>query len=138
MSVITTPHLNFRGAAREALEFYHSVFGGDLLIVSNQDVGSVERPEEAQQVKFGQVIAESGFRIMAYDVPSSLAYDRGNRSVFVSVRGDSVEEITELWTRLVEGATVIEPLAPSLFAAAYGMAEDSYGVTWVLDAVSAG
>lgn len=27
MSVITTPHLNFRGAAREALEFYHSVFG---------------------------------------------------------------------------------------------------------------
>lgn len=137
MSVVTTPHLNFRGNAREALEFYHSVFGGQIFVLSNAEAHSAETPEEAEQVKFGQVVGDNGFRIMAYDVPASIEYDRGSRSFFVSVRGESVEEITELWGRLVEGSTIIEPLAPSFFAPAYGMVQDRFGVTWVLDVSAA-
>jgi PhnB protein len=30
MTVRLNPYLNFRDTAREALEFYHSVFGGEL------------------------------------------------------------------------------------------------------------
>lgn len=30
MSVTTTTHLNFRGQAREALQLYASVFGGEV------------------------------------------------------------------------------------------------------------
>ena len=44
MTVLTTPHLNFRGDARAALEFYHSVFGGQIVLVTNQDAFSVETP----------------------------------------------------------------------------------------------
>ena len=32
MSVSVVTHLNFSGEARQALEFYHSVFGGQLMI----------------------------------------------------------------------------------------------------------
>lgn len=133
MTVITTPHLNFRGDARAALEFYHSVFGGRLMVLSNEDGHSVETPEEAQQVKFGQVVGESGFQVMAYDIPASISYDQGDKSLFVSVRGDSTEEITELWGGLVKGSTIIEDLAPSFFSPAYGMLKDAFGVVWVLD-----
>jgi PhnB protein len=133
MTIDVTPHLNFRGDARAALEFYHSVFGGQLIVLSNDDAHSTERPEEAQQVKFGQVLSENGFRIMAYDVPASQSYDQGDKSLFVSVRGGSVDEVTELWGRLAEGSTVIEPLGPSFFSPAYGMLKDAYGVVWVMD-----
>lgn len=133
MTVVTTPHLNFRGDARAALEFYHSVFGGQLSAVTNADFGSAELPEEAQQIKFGQVIGDNGFQVMAYDVPSSLSYDQGDKSLFVSVRSDSAQEITELWGKLTEGSTIISDLAPSQFSPAYGMLQDRYGVTWILD-----
>lgn len=133
MSVVTTPHLNFRGTAKAALDFYHSVFGGQLIALTNADTYSAEIPEEADQIKFGQVIGETGFQLMAYDVPSSVPYDQGEKSVFVSVRGDSAEEITALWGKLKEGSTILSDLAPSQFSPAYGMLKDPFGITWVLD-----
>lgn len=133
MSVITTPHLNFRGEARAALEFYQSVFGGQLVLVTNEQAFSVDHADEAQQIKFGQVIGSNGFQIMAYDVPASVPYDQGEKSLFVSVRGDSAAEIAELWNRLSAGSTIISELAPSAFSPAYGMLKDAFGVVWVLD-----
>lgn len=133
MTVITTPHLNFRGQARAALEHYHAVFGGQLVVVTNEEARSVESPEEAQQVKFGQVVGPDGFQIMAYDVPSSVSYDQGDKSVFVSVRGDSAEEISDLWGRLAQGSTVLADLGPAGFSPLYGMLRDAFGVVWVLD-----
>ncbi|MEA9984178.1 VOC family protein [Subtercola sp. RTI3] len=133
MTITTTPHLNFRGNARAALEFYHSVFGGQLVVLTNEQAHSTQTPAEAQQVKFGQVVGDSGFQIMAYDVPASVSYEQGDKSLFVSVRGTSAEQIIELWGRLSAGSTVIEDLAPSFFSPAYGMLKDSFGVVWVLD-----
>ena len=34
MSVSTVAHLNFTGDARQALTFYHSVFGGQIMIAT--------------------------------------------------------------------------------------------------------
>jgi len=133
MTVVTTPHLNFRGNASAALEFYHSVFGGQLIAFTNEQLSSVELPEEATQIKFGQVIGANGFQVMAYDVPSSISWDQGEKSLFVSVRGDDASEITELWGKLAVGSTIVSDLAPSAFSPAYGMLKDAFGVTWVLD-----
>jgi PhnB protein len=40
MSIAVTNHINFRGEARKALEFYKSVFGGDIAIVTYEDAHS--------------------------------------------------------------------------------------------------
>ena len=133
MSVSVTNHLNFRGDARAALEFYQSVFGGDLTIVTYKDAQNVQAPSEANQVMWGQVAAKNGFRVMAYDVPSRMPWDEGKNAFFVSVRGDSDKEITALWEKLSVGATVAQPLAPSGWSPLYGMLKDRFGVVWVLD-----
>lgn len=39
MSITSTAHLNFRGDARQALEFCHSVFGGQLVIATYGQFG---------------------------------------------------------------------------------------------------
>ena len=128
-----TNHLNFRGDARAALEFYQSVFGGDITIITYKDAQNVQDPSEADQVMWGQVTAPNGFRVMAYDVPSRTPWDEGNNAFFVSVRGDSIKEIAALWEKLSDGATVAQPLAPSGWALLYGMLADRFGITWVLD-----
>ncbi|QFG23596.1 VOC family protein [Actinomadura sp. WMMB 499] len=133
MSVNAVAHLNFRGDAREALTFYQSVFGGDLAVITYKDTGNVQDPAEADQVTWGQVDADNGFRVMAYDVPSAMAWDQGQNAFFVSVRGETAEEIAGYWEKLSDGGSVVQPLGPSQWAPLYGMLKDRFGVTWVLD-----
>ncbi|RJL35717.1 VOC family protein [Bailinhaonella thermotolerans] len=133
MSVTTTTHLNFRGAAREALDFYRSVFGGRAVAITYEDANAVQDESEAGWVMWGEVTAANGFHVMAYDVPSRLPWNQGENPFFVSVRGDDAEEIRALWGRLAEGSTVVRPLEPARWAPLYGMLTDRFGVTWVLD-----
>src|SRR5689334_13463067 len=60
MSVTTTTHLNFRGAAREALDFYRSVFGGRTVAVTYKDAGAVRDESEADWVMWGEVTGDDG------------------------------------------------------------------------------
>ncbi|MFF5716594.1 VOC family protein [Streptomyces buecherae] len=166
MSLTTTPHLNFRGDARAALDFYQSVFGGRATVVTyadaaaasgltdannpadtpntpdatdTADANNATDPAEGQWVMWGEVVAADGFRVMAHDVPSGMPWEHGHNSFFVSVRGDDTEEIGARWDRLAAdatGSTVLHPLAPAPWAALYGMVRDRFGVVWVLDVVS--
>lgn len=136
MTIDVTPHLNFRGTAREALEFYRSVFGGELTVITYADMGNTDAAT-ADHVVWGQVASADGFRLMAYDVYPHLPLDRGQDPFFVSVRGTDAAELQGYWERLAEGATVHQQLAPSQWAPLYGQLTDRFGITWVLDIAAA-
>ena len=136
MSIKTVTHLNFRGEARAALDFYQTVFGGEQMLISYRDAGNVQEEAEAEQIMWGQVASEGGFHVMAYDVPSRTPLDAGENAFFVSVRGKSAEEISAYWDKLSQGASVVQPLAPAGWSALYGMLKDRFGVVWVLDVES--
>jgi PhnB protein len=146
MAITTTTHLNFRGDARPALEFYQSVFGGHLTVVAYGDFGMPKELPDADKVVFGQVTADNGFSIMAYDVPSqapaaapAATTTRENgmtltgERFFVSVRGETADEVSALWDKLSDGAEIIEKYGPSQWAPGFGMLTDRFGVTWILD-----
>jgi PhnB protein len=148
MTITTTTHLNFRGTARSALEFYQQVFGGNLVVATYGDFGMPEEAPGADKIVFGAVESDSGFRVMAYDVPGTDSTDASliagstrrengatitDRTFFVSVRGETLDEVTGYWTALTAGGEVIEPLAASAWSPGFGMATDRFGVTWVLD-----
>ena len=133
MTVQATTHLNFRGQAREALGFYHSVFGGAQTIVTYRDLGAPHDTSQAEQVIWGEVVSDAGFRVMAYDVQTAKAWDPGENAFYVSLRGTAAEEITAYWKALREGATILQPLAPAAWSPLYGMLKDRFGITWVLD-----
>ncbi|WP_409462805.1 VOC family protein [Amycolatopsis sp. GA6-003] len=144
MAVHAVAHLNFRGEARAALEFYRSVFGGEIQVATYGDFGMPQDAPGADQVVFGQVVGENGFQVMAYDVPGAAApapvgeTSRENgmtittERFFLSVGGDSVDEVGECWKKLAEDATVIEPFGPSRWSPGFGMLRDRFGVTWIL------
>lgn len=134
MTITTTTHLNFRGDARAALDFYRSVFGGRLTAFTYREAHNVQDPSEADQLMWGQVQGDNGIHLMAYDVPARMPYDQGTNSLFVSVRGDDVDEIRSCWTGLSAGATIVSDLAPAPWGTPlYGMLRDRFGVVWVLD-----
>ncbi|PWD51607.1 bleomycin resistance protein [Serinibacter arcticus] len=133
MSIAVTPHLNFRGDARAALEHYRDAFGGELAIATHGEAGPVEDPSEVDLVIWGQVAAPSGFRIMAFDVPAARPWDQGVASFFVSVRTTDGAELAASFEVLAQDGTVVVPLGPSPWSPLYGMVTDRFGVTWVLD-----
>ena len=136
MSVNTVAHLNFRGDARLALEFYQSVFNGELRIVTYAEMGNIQEPSEAHQVVWGQVTSASGVNLMAFDVPARLPWNRGERSFYLSLRGNDPDEIARYWEKLSANATVLQPLGPSPWAPLYGMLTDQFGISWVVDIAS--
>ena len=133
MSIKTTTHLNFRGDARAALDFYHTVFGGEKTVVTYEGANASQDPSTADQIMWGQVMADNGFHVMAYDVPPFMAWEPGANAYFVSVRGESNEEVTKFWEGLSDGAEIVQPLGPAAWAPLYGMLKDRFGVVWVLD-----
>ena len=137
MTIQTTTHLNFRGQAREAINFYCSVFGGERTIVTYGDLGATQGASRAEHVIWGQVASDVGFRIMAYDVQPEKPWNPGENAFYVSVRGDSSEEIIMRWERLRVGASVLQPLGPSAWSPLYGMLTARFGVTWVMDVTGA-
>jgi PhnB protein len=69
---------------------------------------------------------------MAYDVPTGLSWDRGDRAFFVSLQSGEAEELSTFWKQLAEGASIEQDLAPSAWSPLYGMLTDKFGVTWAL------
>jgi len=142
MSLNAVAHLNFHGQAREALEFYQSVFGGQLTVATYADFGMPAELPGAAHIVFG---------VMAYDVPGehtpatpgAPTTHRENGTTitkepfFLSVGGESIDEVTPVWEGLAKGATVIEAFGPAPWAPAFGMLADRFGVTWIVD-VAAG
>ena len=133
MSIQTTAHINFRGDARAALEFYRSVFDGEMTIATYADIHAVEAPSQVDQVAWGQVTAPSGFRVMAYDVQPSRVFNPGENSFYIALHDTDAAEISARWDALAAGATIATPLAPAQFAPLYGMLTDRFGVTWIVD-----
>ena len=67
------PYLNFNGTARQALEFYHSVFGGDLALTTFGEFGAAGSPD-ADRIMHGMLTTDAGYTIMAADVTSGMEY----------------------------------------------------------------
>ncbi len=144
MTLQTTTHLNFRGDARAALEFYQSVFGGHAVINTYADFGMPSDAPGADKVVFGLVVAENGFRVMGYDIPGQLGGSiagggssrRENnvtitdQALFVSIGSDTLDELQSYWNALSSDAVIVEPLAASAWSAGFGMLTDRFGVTW--------
>jgi PhnB protein len=144
MTIQTTTHLNFRGDARAALDFYQSVFGGHTVISTYADVGMPLDSPGADNVVFGLVASDNGFRVMAYDIPGETggtltggtSTRRENnttvtdQALFVCINADTLDEARGYWDGLVDRATVVEPLAASAWSAGFGMLTDRFGVTW--------
>ncbi|MEN0127910.1 MAG: VOC family protein [Brevundimonas sp.] len=128
------PYLGFRDNARAALEFYASVFGGELTISTFGEFHASEDPAEVDKVMHGQLTAPGGLVLMASDTPNSMDYSPGS-AISVSLSGSTAEaaELKSYWDGLAEGATITMPLGVASWGDTFGMLVDRFGVSWLVN-----
>lgn len=127
------PYLNFAGNAREALEFYNSVFDGKLDVITFRAFGGAGQPESEQDgVMHGSVTLPNGDLLMASDVPASMGEVSQGNSTSVMVGVGSIEEAERIFRGLSAGGTVGMDIGETDFAERYGAFTDRFGINWMV------
>ena len=131
MSVTLNPYISFDGDARAALEFYHSVFGGELRTNTFGEYGMAERGV-ADKLMHGQLTTPDGFTLMAADTPPGMPYEPGT-AITVSLSGDEDAKLRGWWDGLAAGGTVTMPLEKQMWGDLYGSCKDRFGIDWMVN-----
>jgi PhnB protein len=132
MPTTLNPYLSFRDNAREAMEFYQSVFGGELTVSTFADFHASEDPAEQDKVMHSQLTSPGGLVLMGSDTPNSMDYTPGS-SISVSLSGDDEAELTGYYEKLAGSGTVTEPLAKAPWGDSFGMCVDRFGTNWLVN-----
>ena len=130
MSAVLNPYLNFRGNARQAMEFYQSVFGGDLTVNTFAEYQLAEDPSENENLMHSQLETDAGFTLMGSDVPASRELSPNGS---ISLSGDDEPLLRGYWDKLADGAQIVEPLAKAQWGDSFGMLVDKNGVFWLVN-----
>ena len=127
-----SPYLAFRSNAREAMEFYQSVFGGELYVSTFGDIPHMtDDPAERDLVMHAQLTTSEGFAIMGSDTPARNEY-REPAGVSLSVNGDDAEVLQRYWDALSAEGTVTMPYDTPPWGGRFGMVVDKYGFPWMV------
>jgi PhnB protein len=132
MSTQLNPYLSFRDNAREAMEFYRSVFGGELTISTFAEFEASDDPAEQGKVMHSMLTTDSGLVLMASDTPNRMDYTAGS-NFSMSLSGENEPELRRYWELLSDGGTVAMPLGPAPWGDTFGMCTDKYGVNWLIN-----
>ena len=127
------PYLNFNGNARQALEFYTSVFGGNLNVSTFAEFGMAEAAV-ADKIMHGQLETEAGYTLMAADAPPGME-SQGMHGFGVSLSGDDADAdaLRGYWDKLSDGGTVTMPMQKQAWGDEFGMCTDKFGVPWLVN-----
>lgn len=126
-----TPYLAFNGNCREAMEFYKTVFGGELHL---QTFG--QAPVDASEEDKGRImhaeLRAADLVLMASDGMPDRPVTFGD-SVSLSVHPQSKEETEKLFNKLAVGGQVTMPLQDTFWGAYFGMLIDKFGIHWLFN-----
>lgn len=132
MNTRLNPYLSFRDTAKEAMEFYQSVFGGELVLSTFGEFHASEDPAEQDKIMHGMLTTDNGLTLMGSDTPNSMEYTTGT-NYSVSLSGDNDAELSGYWQKLSAGGTVTMPLDKAPWGDSFGMCIDKFGVTWLVN-----
>lgn len=129
------PYIGFLDNAREAMEFYQSVFGGQLDVNTFGDFGAASEGTEADKVMHAQLETPQGYTLMASDTPAGMEHKPGN-TISVSLSGAEDDGLTEQFDKLADGGTVTMPLEKQMWGDTFGMCVDRFGISWMVNIAS--
>ncbi|WP_374314560.1 VOC family protein [Microbacterium sp.] len=129
------PYISFDGNAREAMEYYRTVFGGTLQMDTFEEFpmdGMTD--DQLQLIMHAQLETPAGFTLMGADTLPGMPFEAGAR-ITISLSGASSDEVAlrGCWDALARHGTVTMPLETAPWGAAFGGLVDRYGVQWFVN-----
>jgi PhnB protein len=126
------PYLSFKNNAREAIEFYKTVFGGKLTLSTFKEYHMSKDPSEDNKIMHAMLEADNGMTLMAADTPNEMGYQSGS-NISVSLSGDNEAELKTYFQKLAQGGQVAMPLEKAPWGDSFGMCTDKFGVSWMVN-----
>ena len=125
-------YLSFKDNARQAMEFYRSVFGGKLTLSTFEEYHAAQDPAEGNKIMHAVLEAENGITFMASDTPSRMEFHPG-ANVSLSLSGDDEKELRGYFDKLSSGGQVTMPLEKAAWGDTFGMCTDRFGMGWMVN-----
>ncbi len=114
------------------MEFYRTVFGGELTLMTFAEGGMADDPADKDKIMHGQLVAPNGYWLMGADTPGHMEFKPGN-TMSVSLSGDDDAELRGYWQKLIDGGTINVPLEIAPWGDAFGMLVDKFGISWLVN-----
>jgi PhnB protein len=127
-------YLNFPGQCEEAFQFYEQLFGGKiegLFRYEGSPMVSHMPPDWGQKIMHIRLVAGNS-ELMGSDAPPGQGSGPAKRFC-MSIGLNDTEEAKRIFTGLTEGGSVQMPLAPTFWAALFGMGVDRFGIPWMVN-----
>ncbi|HVV26243.1 MAG TPA: VOC family protein [Candidatus Saccharimonadales bacterium] len=129
MSEVTvTPYIYFKGQAREAMEFYKSVFGGTLDVVSYADMPDVEGVDKDWLMHAALYGGDA--HLFASDTTGASAKAA---KIELALGGDNELRLREIFGKLSEGGEIKRPIQKEAWGDLFGALQDKYGIEWMVN-----
>jgi len=126
------PYIGFEDNAREAMEFYKTVFGGKLDLTTFKESHASSDPGEDHKIMHAMLEAENGIAFMASDTPKGMEH-QASSNISLSLSGDDETELRGYWDKLSVGGRIIMPLEKAPWGDTFGMVVDKFGIRWMVD-----
>jgi PhnB protein len=125
------PYIFFQGNAKEAMEFYKGVFGGELNLTSYADMPGMPNADGAKNDWLMHASLEGGaVKLMASDTTEASPVAK---KVSLSLGGTDEAKMREIFDALSAGGKVFSELKKETWGDIFGSFTDKYGVEWMMN-----
>ena len=125
-----SPYINFQGNAREAMEFYHKVLGGTLVLRTTNEKGAPKAAGPGDRITHAQLNAD-GARIFGVDGHPNYPAKVGE-NVALALGDTDKARLTKIFHDLAEGGQTKMPLTQQPGGVEVGYLLDKFGINWVV------
>jgi PhnB protein len=132
MSTLLNPYIAFKDNTRQAMEFYQSVFGGELKMNTFKEFNASMFPADDNLIMHAELKAGNGLMLMASDTSERMEYKPGT-NISMSLSGENADELRGYFNKLSAGGMVSMPLEKQVWGDVFGMVTDKFGVGWMVN-----
>ena len=132
MSTQLNPYLSFKSNAREAMEFYKSVFGGELKMNTFKEYHASQTPSEDNLIMHAELNAGEGLTFFGSDTPERMEFRPGT-NISMSLTGENEDELKAYFSKLSADGMIGMPLEKAIWGDTFGMCTDKFGIAWMVN-----
>lgn len=136
-NISISPYLQMNGNCAEAVEFYRSVFRGEILALKKYG----ERPGSTVSDEIKDKILHASLRLQGATIMMCDAMDNQPTSPYLAgtnvqlcITADTVEEAERMFNELSVNGNIRVPFAKQFWGGVFGLVRDKYDIHWQLTA----
>jgi PhnB protein len=117
------------------MEFYKTVFGGELQMQTMGEVPDEAMPPDMKKEEIKDMIMHARLtggevELMASDSPKA---SKSAAKIELSLSGPDEAKLRKIWDALAQGGKINTPLEKQFWGDTFGMVRDKYGIDWMVN-----